>query len=193
MSIDWNHFVDISEKSFKIVAVVVGGLWVYFNSFRGRTFVPRLQLELSGRLLSRGNRQYLLVSMRVENVGSSIVQLRARGTGLKVVLLQAASSAPDIANLADKGTTAFPVLEKDIIDEKTPSADRNIKNIEPGTAINEQKLLLVNTTKYNAFRLELKVFAFSGRLFWRALPDRHWTAVAVVAEDDQTRQTLKAR
>lgn len=207
MNIDWNYILDISEKLFKIGAViadiseklfrigavVAGGLWVYFNFFQGRTFVPRLQLELSGKLLSRGNLQYLLVSMQVKNVGSSIVQLRARGTGLKVVSQQVGSAAPEISSLVDKATTAFPVLEKDIIDEKTTAADRNIKNIEPGTAINEQKLLAVNTARYNEFRLELKVFALGGRLLWQKLPDRHWTAIAVAAKDDQKPQTGKGR
>src|SRR5713101_4212166 len=36
----------------KILAILVGGAWVYFNSFRGRTFIPRLEIEVPGRLLS---------------------------------------------------------------------------------------------------------------------------------------------
>ena len=191
MSIDWNNFIDISEKAFTIIAVIVGGLWVYFNSFRGRTFVPRLQLELSGRLLTNGRLQFLLVSIQVKNVGSSIVQLRERGTGLKVVSLQAGPAASEVANLIEKETTAFPVLEKDIIDEKDTTTDKSIKNIEPGTSINEQKLVVVNMAKYNAFRLELKVFAFGGRLFWSKLPDRYWTAIAIAAKDDQSLQPEK--
>jgi len=97
----------------------------------------------------------------------------------------------EVSSLIEKETTAFPVLEKDIIDEKDTTSDRSIKNIEPGTAINEQKLVVVNMTKYNAFRLELKVFAFGGRLFWSKLPDRYWTAIAIATKDEQPLQLEK--
>jgi hypothetical protein len=184
MNLDWKDILDASEKLFRIVAVTIGASWIYFNWLRGRTFVPRLQLNLSGKLLSLGQRQFLLVTIQVSNVGSSIVQLRSRGTGLKVVALQADSAEFEITNPVERKTTAFPVLEKDFVNEKDAAAQRSMKNIEPGTAINEQKLIVVNTNKYNAFRLELKVFAFGGRLLGRELPDSYWNAIAVATADD---------
>src|SRR6267142_3981324 len=179
MSIDWNHLIDNSEKVFKIVAVIVGGLWVYFNSFRGRTFTPRLQLEVSGQLLSLGENQFVLVAMQVKNVGSSIVQLRETGTGLKLVSLQAAGPVLKAANLIEKETNGFSVLEKNIIAANATRSEKSIKSIEPGTAVNEQKLIEVRANKYDAFKLELRVFAY-GRTFlgWKA-PDSCWTAIAV--------------
>jgi hypothetical protein len=187
MNIDWAHLIDNSEKVCTILAVIVGGLWVYFNSFRGRTFIPRLQLEVSGQLLSRGENQFVLVTMQVKNVGSSIVQLRAKGTGLKVVSLQADEPVLEAANLVERETNGFSVLDKNIIAEKEPRSERSTKNIEPGTAVNEQKLIAVHASKYDAFRLELKVFAY-GRSFlgWKA-PDSRWTAIAVAAKDDRLR------
>jgi hypothetical protein len=184
MNIDWNNLIDNSEKICTIAAVIVGGLWVYFNSFRGRTFIPRLQLEVSGQLLSHGQNQFVLVTMQVKNVGSSIVQLRAKGTGLKVVSLQADDPVLEAANLIERETNGFPVLEKNIIAEKETRSERLTKNIEPGTAVNEQKLIAVSPSQYDAFRLELKVFAY-GRTFlgWKA-PDSRWTAITVAARHD---------
>jgi hypothetical protein len=190
MNIDWTSILDLSEKLFRIVAIIVGALWVYSNWVRGRTFVPRLQLKLSGKVLNRGQQQQLLlVTLQVKNVGSSIVQLRSRGTGLKLVSL-VNDAEIEIANPSEKKITAFTVLEKDIIHDQDAAAERSIKNIEPGTAINEQKLIVVNTNKYNAFRLELKVFAFGGKLFGRRLPDRYWRAIAIAVAADSAQPAL---
>jgi hypothetical protein len=183
MNIDWAHLIDNSEKVCTIIAVIVGGLWVYFNSFRGRTFIPRLQLEVSGQLLSRGENQFVLVTMQVKNVGSSIVQLRAKGTGLKVVSLQADEPVLEAANLVDRETHGFSILEKNVIAESEVRSERLIKSIEPGTAVNEEKLIAVSGNQYDAFRLELQVFAY-GKTFigWKA-PDSLWTAIAIAPND----------
>jgi len=109
--------------------------------------------------------------MQVKNVGSSVVQLRAKGTGLKVVSLQADNPVLEAASLIERETNGFSVLEKNIIAERDARSERLIKSIEPGTAINEQKLIAVTANKYDAFRLELQVFAY-GKTFlgWKA-PD----------------------
>lgn len=124
--------------------------------------------------------------MKVKNVGSSIVQLRAKGTGLKVVSLQADDPVLEAANLTERETNGFSVLEKNIIAENEARSERLIKSVEPGTAVNEQKLIAVRANKYDAFKLELRVFAY-GRTFlgWNA-PDSCWTAIAVAAKDGQS-------
>lgn len=57
------------QKLAQIIAVGVGGLWVYINSVRGRVFVSRLQLTLGGQLLYNNGKRYVLVAMQTKNVG----------------------------------------------------------------------------------------------------------------------------
>ena len=167
---DWNNLLDIGEKIAGIIAVIVGGLWVYSNSFRGRTFIPRLQIDLSGEVFRNEEIQYLLIRMQVKNVGSSIVKLRKEGSGVKIDSLYADSEAQKARELYKGDTTAFEILEETLKNEGV---------IEPGTAINEEKLIVVPMDRYNAYKIHLKVYAHGGSIFWLIkLPDRHWRAIA---------------
>ena len=38
--------LNLIEKAATVVAIVVGGAWVYFNAIRGRTFIPRLMPQI---------------------------------------------------------------------------------------------------------------------------------------------------
>jgi hypothetical protein len=178
----WSTRVDVLEKVARIAAVFVAGLWVYFNSLRGRTFVPRLQLDLSGNFLQQGTLRYLLVKMHVKNVGSSIAQIVEDGSCLKVTpLRQDLDSSPE--GLSREEAKILDILKRYTVIEGVQQ-ETSINAIEPGTAINEEKLILLSGEKHEQFELELRVVALRGKLIRRFIPDewltnRSWSVVAI--------------
>jgi hypothetical protein len=42
---EFQTIVDVLQKLFTIAAIVVGGIWAYFNFFKGRTYRMRLEPE----------------------------------------------------------------------------------------------------------------------------------------------------
>src|SRR6266480_3735454 len=159
---DWNRLIDGSEKVARIAAVIVAGAWVYFNAFRGRTFVPRLQLELSGRLFCERGKKYLLVTVQVKNVGSSIVKIKQKGTCLKMNPLRSEVESFSIQGLKREATELFPVAKLfPVLKRYLVLANKTVKSpipdIEPGTAHNEQHLFLLPASQTDNFEIELRV------------------------------------
>jgi hypothetical protein len=145
------------EELAKIAAIGVGGAWVYFNAIRGRTFIPRLQTEVSGKILRQRGTQYLLVNMQVKNIGSSIAWIKEEGSTLTI--------SP---NNGSRGTGAL------IQDLQTGKAKlcpvfgfvgREIRAMEPGTIIYSQHVVEVPVNQYDAFQIELRLSAPGRR--WR--------------------------
>jgi hypothetical protein len=77
-------FASIATTS----AVVVGGIWAYFKFVRGRTFHPRLSVEILGqwRNVDTGHPEAYVFHFRVcaTNIGAAKVTLKQYGTGLRL-------------------------------------------------------------------------------------------------------------
>jgi hypothetical protein len=76
--------VDVTQKLFTILGVLVGGAWAYFKFFKNRTYRPRLDIDLTGLVLQEGVDHLVLVTMSIRNVGLTNVPIRQEGTGLMV-------------------------------------------------------------------------------------------------------------
>lgn len=170
--------MDIIEKIAKVAAILTGGAWVYFNTIRGRTFIPRLKPQVSGKLLFSNGNQYLHVNLQVDNVGSSIAKIKETGTALKVTSLHAGGDSSEAIYLKVVEVTAFPVFDL---------AEGEIRIIEPGTTIYSQELFEVPKNKYNAFRIELHVSTLPGN--WLSKKNRKWRASATVLIEDTAKIT----
>jgi hypothetical protein len=75
----WGQLLDVASKLLTALAIVVGGGWVLFNYFAGRTHRPRLQLRVSGERVVRDGLGYLLVRTELSNVGLARVELVSDG------------------------------------------------------------------------------------------------------------------
>jgi hypothetical protein len=80
--------VDVTQKLFTILGVLVGGAWAYFKFFKNRTYRPRLDIDLTGQVMQQGADHLLLVTISVRNVGLTNVSIRQEGTGLMVSVNQ---------------------------------------------------------------------------------------------------------
>lgn len=151
------ELIDLALKISQIIALLVGGLWVYVNYVRGRTHVPRLQLELKAAVLRKENRRYLLATLAVKNPGLSIVQITQKGSALLVSRLSALDEVPQVIDSHWEHDGAFDVLTKHA-------------SIEPGLTINEQKLIMLPVSESDAFLLQLRVVAHG----------RSWSTITIV-------------
>jgi hypothetical protein len=76
--------VDIFGGIVSALAVVAAGLWAYFKFVRGRTFRPRLEVEIEGRWQASNGSPQLHVTVSVKNIGLTDVTLLQEGTALFV-------------------------------------------------------------------------------------------------------------
>jgi hypothetical protein len=127
------------------LALITGGIWAYFKFARGRTFRPRLEIEMSGQWLKANRKHWLQARIKVKNIGASKVMLRQNGTGLKVrVLADAQSPPPDYAKWKRAGWCI--ILE-------------DHQWIEPGETVSDDLLLNLGTRRPVPVHLDARVNA----------------------------------
>ena len=78
---NWLETLDISVK---VLAVLIGGVWVLINYLRGRTHKPRLQLRVYAERAFRDGLEYLIIRNELRNVGLSRVKIVHDGCSVAV-------------------------------------------------------------------------------------------------------------
>jgi hypothetical protein len=73
------QLLDVASRLLTAFAIILGGGWVLFNYFAGRTHRPRLQLRVSGERILRDGLEYLLIRTELSNVGLARVKLVSDG------------------------------------------------------------------------------------------------------------------
>jgi hypothetical protein len=110
--INWPELLGNSEKVVRIAAIVIGGFWTYLKFIRGRIYRPRLKPSISGRIVRGSGQPYLVVSLAVENVGSSKVEISQKGTGLRLFSPELTPAATPPSQIGWMHFGAFSVFEK---------------------------------------------------------------------------------
>ncbi len=189
---DWHEVIERIQKIAQVLAVCIGGIWVYFNTLRGRVYVPRLELDLSGTRLQEGRAQYLLITMQFKNVGASLVEIEKKNTALRVTPVRTgkAESDPEIS-IGDqerlyRERKTLPILRRYTVVKSRPAKgesrsgkaskapdirERPLEIIEAGTSIHEQKLIVIPQNVDCAYELELIVSVHRRQKRW--IPPLH--------------------
>jgi hypothetical protein len=141
--------LDTIEKILKIAAYIVGGTWVYFNYFKGRTHKPRMEIKVSGSSLTTPGCGLYRVQAQARNVGLSKIEIVDEGSGLRILGYDASKAVDQWTHLA-----TYPVLTK------------SNQWIEPGVTIEEHLLVPVVPGKYAAIRADLILSSRNVR--WKA-------------------------
>ena len=110
--INWSETLSNAEKVVRIAAVVIGGVWTYLKFIRGRIYRPRLKPSVSGRIAIVDGQPHLVVSLSMENVGSSKVDISQKGTGLRLFSLKLTPMAPPPSQVGWMRLGTFSVFEK---------------------------------------------------------------------------------
>ena len=104
-------WTDVIGKIITGVAVIVGGVWAYFKFVKGRIFRPRVEIEMSSQWLDMDGKKWLQARIRVKNIGASKIQLRQKGSGLRILALAADQPTAPAAAAWDRRKTCA-ILEK---------------------------------------------------------------------------------
>ncbi|MDD5493759.1 MAG: hypothetical protein PHG36_03700 [Dehalococcoidia bacterium] len=148
------ELLDNIEKLFTILGITAAGLWAYFNFFRGRTYKPRLEIEINGHILQRDEAYCLLVNLKLKNVGLSRLDLNQQGSGLRVFSYDMDAYLPEIHSVDWEQLATFSVFEQH-------------NWIESGEVIVEQKLIALPEKNSLAFKLALRIVSHD-KIAWYA-------------------------
>jgi len=156
VTIDWSRtkdFSDTLQNFIQVLAFIAGGWWAYFKFIKGRTFKESLTPAVSGKLTTIDKRTYLIVNIRVKNVGHSIIVFAPGASSLK--LFGYSTSPPrEIVAVADNKLTQFEALHE------------NDKYIEPNEIIDGTRFIAIPDKVELGFRLELEIISAKG-FTWR--------------------------
>jgi|GEM_PF-1433574 len=155
-TVDWASTKDFAQAFANVtqsLALIVGGVWAYFKFAKGRTFQDRLTTAVSGELISIDESVFLIVAIRLQNVGLSRIAFDQEVSSLEVfeyVPLQ----AEDILRVKNDLLTSLKVFgDKD-------------RYIEPIELIERQTLIALPHVSKIGYQLELEVLSNSGYA-WR--------------------------
>jgi hypothetical protein len=108
------------------VAIVVGGVWAYFKFVKERTYRPRLEVGMAGEWCDVQGTRLLHARVTVKNIGTSVVTLRQKGTGLRLSRVASIPVLPGAVGWTK--VKAFSIFEEH-------------SWIEPGETISDDLLL----------------------------------------------------
>jgi len=79
-------YKDISKLKDLITAVglLLGGIFAYYKFIKGRVFKPRLELKVSGKVITQKQKRLLVASAQIKNNGLSVVYLDDQLTGINL-------------------------------------------------------------------------------------------------------------
>lgn len=148
----WAERVDVLQKVITITAIISAGIWTYFNYFRGRLYKARLEPSLAGRILTCGDKYFMVMTARLKNTGLSKVKIVPNGSGVRLFSYEDSNSIPSRAyTLSEARLGTFSVFEK-------------TEWLEPSESVEEHRLVILPSAPEVALRLELRLA--SGKERW---------------------------
>jgi len=129
-----------------VAGIVIGGLWAYFNYFRGRVNRPRFEITLCGHHIEGKDIRCIIAQHSIKNVGLSKVDISHEGSGLIVSFYNKDTYVPDIHSVDWDELAVFSVLEEH-------------HWIEPGETVNESRMIALPLADTVAVRMALTVMS----------------------------------
>lgn len=80
--------LDLADKVIKLIAVILGGLWTYWNYRKSRTYEQKLELEVDGTVFTRGD-LYCDVKLTAKNIGNAKHRVEHEETFCEVSIIRA--------------------------------------------------------------------------------------------------------
>ncbi len=79
--------LDVADKLIKLAAVVLGGIWTYWNYRKGRIYEQKLDLNILGTVFTRDD-LYGDVTLTVKNIGNTQHLVDHDGTICEVAIIR---------------------------------------------------------------------------------------------------------
>ena len=137
--------LDIADKLIKLVAVILGGIWTYWNYRKSRTYAQKLELEITALIFVRVH-TYLEIAVSIKNLGGTAHTLR-----------HAASSSCSIfaiaEDLSERVLRVLPVFARE-------------DHIEPGESIDDLQLVRLDPEDAHAMWVKIALRVASDGVEW---------------------------
>ena len=156
VTVDWSttkDVFDILQSAATIIAFGAGGVWAYFNFFKGRTYRSRLDPNVSGKITSRNGTYFLIVTAQLKNVGLSAVRIDQKGSALRVFAYTLGERPAKPRNVEQSRLITLLVFE-----------DHGW--IEPGELIEDQRLIAIPDSEQVALQIKLRLV--SNKIEWNS-------------------------
>jgi hypothetical protein len=137
--------LDVADKAIKLVAVLLGGVWTYWNYRKSRTYAQKMELQIASSMFQR-DAIYIEVTAKLKNLGATIHNVQQEGTYCEIVAI--------LSDLTTQTVRLLPVFTRDSF-------------IEPGESISDRLLVMVppDASSIVWFRIDLEVA--SGQVEWQ--------------------------
>ena len=135
------------------LALIAGGVWAYIKFAKGRTFEERLNTAVSGKLVSIDRAVFLIVAIRLQNVGLSRIAFDQEVSSLGVSEF-VPSQTEELLSVEHTQLVSFTVFGE------------NDRYIEPNEIVDRQTLIALPHVSKIGYQLELEVLSNSG-CAWR--------------------------
>ena len=96
--------LDVADKLIKLAAVLLGGVWTYWNYRKSRTYEQKLDLNIVGTVFTRGH-LYGDVKLTVKNIGNTQHIVDHDGTVCELSIIR--------DDLSEKSVKFFEVFTDD--------------------------------------------------------------------------------
>ena len=156
-TVDWARTKDFAQAFANVtqsLALIAGGVWAYFKFAKGRTFEERLNTAVSGKLVSIDGAVFLIVAIRLQNVGLSRIAFDQEVSSLGVSEV-VPSQTEELLSVEHTQLASFTVFGE------------NDRYIEPNEIVERQTLIALPHVSNIGYQLELQVSSNFGYL-WRA-------------------------
>jgi len=137
---------DFIETIFKVIGLVVGGLFAYWKFFMGRIFHPRLEPAVAATTRTEGGKVFLTASCKLKNVGLVSVDLDKRKSALRVLVATLDSAPQKVQEVRWPKVSAF-----------TANVFEHHEWIEGGESIEDAHLFTMPHVASQVYRVELRV------------------------------------
>jgi hypothetical protein len=110
----FRDLVEVIESVLTSLAILIAGVWAYYHYLKGRSYHPRIELDVSGRVVRDDDRVFLCAVVTAENVGYSKLKIAQQDTGLRVLAYPAAipGDAPEFFGVRPQHLGTVPILAK---------------------------------------------------------------------------------
>ena len=136
-------WLEILDQFVKVTALIIGATWSYITYRRGRTFSHKLEPEVSGHLIVKGNLYVLSLICTVKNFGLSKVPVEQEGTVCQIYALTVDRPDPSSDSEPDDLLSVF-------LDQEW---------IEPGEVISDPHMMIIDfyTPELIGIRINLRM------------------------------------
>lgn len=163
---------DIVQKAAATLGIAVGGVWVYYQFLKGRTFAQRLEPTISGRVARQDGIIYLHAEAAVKNIGLSRFDIEHEFTTL-IVHAHRVRTSIGLTRSAEWDHLAFFDA---LMDQEW---------LEPGETVGDQHLIEIPERDYVALGLEFIIVSTT---------EEEWSVRAIVnllLEEDNREKELE--